>query len=323
MQPADAHPDPDSAVAASSAPARPPVPSRPDTPASAARAVLGVGEPPAPKMEQANITIDRAYMQWLLRRAAIVVLVLAVAVASGVGVARNWQRMATWMRIGGVRPPEIYALGDVNPNIPCQLLTKDEIVAGVVNVSKHRVSLRDVHASLLHHLKYGGENGMPLQGICAQHLNRFRVCMCLVNMAEPEDAPDMLTMYNMRRSGASEEQVYSTEKSVLCEREVVEKRFQEITVTWTNERGVTRTREVGGMPAITIQQLRDVERGEGSCAGDSNTQAGIAGIANTLDDFAQNMLFSGDPDIIERITPAYAARLAKHIAGPPSRQIGN
>jgi len=314
MQAIDRKPDADSAAVAAQAP--PPV--------------FPAGQ--QPMSVQTNITIDREFMTQLGRRAALVIAVVAVVVGAIMLGVNNWQWVATWMRVGGTRPPLIHAVVRVVPTSRCMPLTKEQILAGRAG-KDNEIDLRDIRATLLHHLTYARDEKAPLfgrgdqsrkslpQGICAPFLGYFPICMCMINFAEPQDAPDYQTMYNVRLIGVSPDNINSVhESSLLCENPFWTVRYGKVGAEWLAEDGDRRHRDFAGTPAQTVQQMISVCRGIASCR-DTNEQAGIAGLYDLFDEFRQDMLF-GAPDVIERISAAYVSqRMQGAAAANPPRQL--
>jgi len=168
-------------------------------------------------------------------------------------------------------PSIVYALAHVAPVEPCISVSSDEIRNG--SAVYHTVNLRDVLASLRHHMRKGTGHG-SLQGISAQYLEQHRVCLALVNMIHaPGDASNVMVMYNMRIVGVSKDQVLrTTERSVLCTNVYTTRRFQDVIVEFEDEKGTRFEMVVSGVAAQTLQQIHEVQSGEGHCM-DTNVEA--------------------------------------------------
>lgn len=233
----------------------------------------------------------------LLVVAAILLAVVAVLLAPGAFV-----RARIWWEAGGMIPPVIHALANVVPTDPCMLVNIDELVNGTAIFGT--IDLRDVRASLHHHLRYG--RGGTLQGIAAQYLQRHNICLALVNMIfAPGDPPNLIEMYNMRVTGVSRNLIVrNTEYSILCAEPYTAHRYQDIVVEYTTSKGVRMEREVHGVAAATIQQINDVQEGRGYCK-DTNVEAQLYRIHRRIAD--------ADADA----TPPVAWALPQLAAPPP------
>jgi peptide deformylase len=245
------------AAAAADLPLSSPPPPRPATEQAAAAA-----SPPKPAIAR-NRVAD--YQKWAAIAIAVVVLALVLPRAGGY--------LADWWVAGRGVPPVVYALAHVVPTEECLRVTPDEIRNGTT-AAGGVVSLRNVRASLYHHLRYGTGDTGPLQGISAQYLERHRICLALVNMVfSPTDKENLVEMYNLRVTGGSTSRVVqNTERSVLCKEPYTVKRFQVIIVEYYTAEGVRMEREVKGVAAQIIQQLDDVQSGRGYCK-DTNVEA--------------------------------------------------
>jgi len=229
-----------------------------------------------------------------------IAIVLAVS-ACGLKLAAHRQDIATWWRIGGMRPPEVYAMGSVLPSKKCIAVTPEEIINGTAQGGQ--IDLRNMRATLIHHMTYGGENKKPLQGFCAQYLDRFRICYCIVNMVRRADEPqNWVEMYNMKIIGTSPALlVQNTEKSILCANAVTAVRYEEISIAWHTPEGVLRNREVSDLAAQTLQQLDVMQRGRGSCE-DSNIEAQISMLRQDWMESNARIMYN-DPAAIAAIAP--------------------
>ena len=198
--------------------------------------------------------------------------VVALAVALAVLVPPLVARVHTWWTVGGGLPPVVYALAHVVPIEPCTPVNREDILNGTT--LHGTVNLRNVRASLYHHIHHSGPAG-PLNGIAAQFLERHRVCYALVNMTFADsDAPNLVEMYNLRIMGSDTSGIVrNLESSLLCEHPYTVRRFETIYASWDRpDGGHAVMRDIGGRAAQTLQQMYDVQVGNGHCE-DSNLEA--------------------------------------------------
>jgi len=267
--------------AAAPAAATEPAPAAPSPASGAAVAkdaptIHGVG--PAVDMVRAAREIDAARPlppknpTGLRRRLLQVVGLSVVVVVLALVLPLVGHRLAVWWKTGGIAPPVVYALAHVVPTEPCMQVSINEMRNGTAVFGT--VNLRNVRASLYHHLQYG-PNG-PLQGISAQYLERHRICYALINMIyKPDDPPNLVEMVNMRVIGMSlDRRVRNTEQSILCAHPYETRRFQDVTIEYWTTDGVRRMLDVFGVAAQTIQQVDDVQTGSGYCQ-DSNLEVQV------------------------------------------------
>jgi len=220
--------------------------------------------------------------KWTLHLAARIVLVTVAVVVLALVLPPTMRRAAIWWQTGGVRPPVVYALAQIVPTEPCMPVNIDELRNGTAVYGT--IELRNVRASLHHHLRYSGPDGTQQQGIAAQYLERHRICMALVNMIyAPDDAPNLVEMFNMRIIGAStNRRTRNTERSVLCTHPYTARRFQDIVIEYWTATGVRMERDVFGVAAQTIQQIDDVQSGNGYCQ-DTNLEAQLERLRRRVD----------------------------------------
>lgn len=222
-------------------------------------------EPPAHES-----LVQRARARLLPTLGVIVAVVVLAVVLPPLG-----RRAVVWWMTGGAAPPVVYALAHVVPTEPCMPVAIGEMVRDGTAVFG-TVELRNVRASLHHHLHYSGQDGEPLQGISAQYLERHRICYALINMVYAlNDTQNLVEMYNMRIIGMSvDRRMRNTERSVLCKHSYATRRFQDVTIEYWTPAGVRRMLDVFGAAAQTIQQVDDVQTGRGYCQ-DTNLEAQI------------------------------------------------
>lgn len=239
-----------------------------DVPAPAPAPPVAAVHPPVAALPPPESLVTRARTRLLPALGAVVAVVVLAVVLPPLG---RW--LAVWWLTGGVAPPVVYALAHVVPTEPCMPVLINEMRSGTAVFGT--VDLRNVRASLHHHLQYT-RDGEPLQGISAQYLERHRICYALINMIYSyNDTQNLVEMYNMRIIGVSPDMhTRNTETSVLCEHPYETRRFQEITIEYWTAAGVRRMLDVFGVAAQTIQQVDDVQAGRGYCQ-DSNLEAQI------------------------------------------------
>ena len=213
----------------------------------------------------------------VLSAVALVVAVVVLAVLLPPVV----RRVGVWWQTGGLVPPVVYALAHIVPMEPCMAVNIDELANNTAVYGT--VDLRNVRASLHHHLRHSGPGGAVLQGISAQYLERHRICHALINMInKPTDAENLVEMFNMRIIGVSTNRLKrNIERSVLCEHSYTARRFQDVVVEYWTPEGVRMERAVFGVAAQTIQQIDDVQSGNGYCQ-DTNLEAQIERVHRLL-----------------------------------------
>lgn len=254
----------------------PPVDATPAPPPTPATSPPPTTKPIAAKAKTPQI------IKWL-RWGSVVCVALMLAIV----IPRAGVFLVDWWAAGRGVPPVVYALAHIVPTEECIRVTPDEVRNGTAAFGT--VSLRNVRASLHHHMRYGTEATGPLHGIAAQYLERHRICFALVNLIYAPTEPDNLVeMYNLRVTGVSKSRVVrNTERSVLCKESYQARRFQEIVVEYITADGVRMEREVKGVAAQTIQQLDDVQSGRGYCK-DTNLEAQLQKLHERIDGMEAN-----------------------------------
>lgn len=186
-------------------------------------------------------------------------------------------RLREWHEAGAGLPPVVHALAEVVPVEPCMPVRYEDVQNGTALFGN--VNLRDVRASLYHHLRGTGSDG-----ISAQYLQRHRICYALINMIErPGDPPNLVEMFNMQVIGVSRNRVVrNNEKSLLCQKPFTVRRFQEALIEYMAPNGARIERHVTGVAAQTVQQVDDVQSGQGYCE-DSNLEAKLQKIYRRLE----------------------------------------
>lgn len=257
--------------------------------------------PPAVPVDDADMDLQRMgrVVKRMLRKNACVLLAGVVAIVAIVLVSAFWKEGLAWYQLGGSEPPTIHAMTKRLPNGPCISVTHEEMLAGKTGLG---TNLRNVRASLEHHIRYSGKQGARLQGICAQHLDiDFPPCFCIVNLGNEADGSDEDTvdMFNMRIIGYSDLVAPRVETPPFCERKIIMNRFEGVTAQWMADSPVElrRTRDVMGLAAYLIQQLDSAQTNTISCQ-DTNTDKAINQILTRLDQ--ESMFVRGDPFLIKR-----------------------
>jgi len=256
----------------------------PPAPVAPAAEAVAPAVPPAAVEAKAPEAVARLppRPKWTLHLAAHIVLVTVAVVVLALVLPPTMRRAAIWWQTGGARPPVVYALAQIVPTEPCMPVNIDELRNGTAVYGT--IELRNVRASLHHHLRYSGPDGTQQQGIAAQYLERHRICMALVNVIyAPDDAPNLVEMFNMRIIGAStNRRTRNTERSVLCAHPYTARRFQDIVIEYWTATGVRMERDVFGVAAQTIQQIDDVQSGNGYCQ-DTNLEAQLERLRRRVD----------------------------------------
>ena len=210
-----------------------------------------------------------------------------------------WKQGMTWYKMGGTEPPTIHAMTKRLPNSACVPVSHAEMLEGTTALG---VNLRNIRASLDHHIHYSGKQGSRLQGICAQHLDiDFPPCFCIVNLGNEADGSDEDTvdMYNMQIIGYSDLVESRVETPPFCERKIIMNRFVGVTVKWMvrSDTELRRTRDIMGPAAYLVQQLDSAQTNTITCQ-DTNTDKAINQILTRLDQ--ESMFVRGDPFLIKR-----------------------
>lgn len=276
--------------------------------------------PPPPEAD--GILTPRA--RRLLARYGYWTLCCAVLLLAAGVVYTNWGLLRVWHRVGGMRKPVVFALRTMQPQHMCLEVSVDEIRAGTAQDGL--ADLADLRATLLYHIgdttrsrarpAHSGNvlsvADLPLQGICAVFLERHPLCYCIVNMVRnATDPQNLVEMFNMRIIGISPgDTVLSTESSVLCQHTREQRRYSRVTLEWLDAEGVPRERDAVGQQAQTVQQLDDVQRGQGSCI-DSNVEARLDQLIGRLD--RNQAMLRGPSDFVAQL-PARAADEAQRAA---------
>jgi len=262
-----------------------------------------VPELPEPAVAVDDADIDLQRMGRVLRRmirkyiCALISVMLAIVLAVLVGA--YWKEGLAWYQMGGTEPPTIHAMTKRLPNSACIAVAHAEMLEGKTALG---VNLRNVRASLEHHIRYSGKQGARLQGICAQHLDiDFPPCLCIVNLGNEADGSDEDTvgMFNMRIIGYSDLVERRVETPPFCEHKILMNRFEGVTAQWMADSPteLRRTRDVMGLAAYLIQQLDSAQTNTISCQ-DTNTDKAINQILTRLDQ--ESMFTRGDPFLIKR-----------------------
>lgn len=178
-----------------------------------------------------------------------------------------------------VRPPMMHALAEIVPVAPCIPLTGDQIRQGVFVLGSSQIVLRDIRESLLFHMQ-----DRNLSAVCAQFMQSQRICYCIVNMIRsPESSQNLVHMFNMKPIGYSRNSYTRNEEQLpFCKASYVVRRFAGVTVEYLDEEGVLQERIASGWGAQFIQQMDDVQRGEGYCV-DSNLEALVYAVRKRID----------------------------------------
>jgi hypothetical protein len=208
-------------------------------------------------------------------RVAIALLVAVSAIALMALAPLLVGRLHSWWQVGGGVPPVVYALAHIIPTEPCLPVNIDEMKQNGTALFG-TVDLRNVRASLYHHLQYSRADRPRPQGISAQYLERHQICFALINLTHShDDATNLVEMINMRIVGVSiDMRLRTRETSSLCEHAYSARRFQDVTIVYWTPEGVRRMLNVEGLAAITVQQVDDIQTGSGYCQ-DTNLEAQI------------------------------------------------
>lgn len=219
---------------------------------------------PPPAATQPACGVPRLAIALMAAVGAIVLVVMAPLLAG---------RLYTWWQVGGGVPPVVYALAHIIPTEPCLPVNIDEMKRNGTALFG-TVDLRNVRASLYHHLQYSRADRPRPQGISAQYLERHQICYALINLTySDEDATNLVEMINMRIIGASlDDRLRTLETSSLCEHAYSARRFQDVTIVYWTPAGKRRMLDVEGRASITVQQVDDVQSGNGYCQ-DTNLEA--------------------------------------------------
>lgn len=243
----------------------------PAAPASAPAPAAVAASPAAPAPARAAETKRARLPVWQLA-----VLAVLAAVALVYGAPLVVARCVEWYEAGVGMPPIVHALAEVVPLQECTPVTYDDVRNGTAMGGT--VQLRDVAASLRHHMRYTRS-----QGISAQYLERHRLCYALINMVErADDKPNVVEMFNLHIRGTSARRVRNIEKSVLCRLPYTVPRHQVVVIGYMTRDGEYIQRDVTGLAAQTVQQVVDVQSGKGHCE-DSNLEAKMQKLYERLD----------------------------------------
>ncbi len=160
----------------------------------------------------------------------------------------------------GTTPP--VPLAEVIPSQACIPLSPEEIRNGTFNAGTSRVPLRFLRGTMVYHMQ---QNNMS--AICAQFLLYHRVCYCLLNTApDTDDTPRIKDMYNMGALGWSPLRFKRTmERMPFCKTPHVAYRSHTFTVHYLDGDGILQEYEGRDINSILLQQMDQVQRGEGIC----------------------------------------------------------
>jgi hypothetical protein len=208
----------------------------------------------------------------------LVVAVTAVLLAAATGRLSGGGGAAA----DAVMPATVYALARVIPTTECIPVSAADIRAGTAVFGT--IQLADIRRSLQHHLAHGGPNRTRLGGVCAQHLEQYRVCYCIANLAEdPNATRHEVELFNIRVIDNTPTQLMRvTERSVFCKYPYTTTNFEEISIRYLSASGVEHMRDLRGNAALVVQPLDLIQRGKGKCE-DSNIEARLDRIEHRLD----------------------------------------
>jgi len=213
--------------------------------------------------------------EWRRLAWGLVVAFLVAMAAVGLALAYSLRRQPASAGLG-TSPP--VPLGEVIPSQVCIPLSPEEIRNGTFNAGTTLVQLKFLRATMVYHMQ---QNNMS--AICAQFLLYHRVCYCLLNTGpDVEDTSHIKEMYNMAPLGRSPLRFKrTTERMPFCKNPHVAYRYDRFTVHYLDDEGELQEYEGRGIISILLQQMDQVQRGEGVCE-DTNAEVMMARADRTV-----------------------------------------
>lgn len=238
-----------------------------------------VGRVPLEHPQEPAFSFTAAQLNKFARFAGMAIaLLIAMAVAAHI---MNTKRSGL-----GAKPPMMFALTDRLPDRVCEPISLADIHNGTA--FKGEIDLRSLLESLRYHLQEN-KKGERLQGVCAQHLQSWRACICIVNMSPAPGNYDYVEMYNMKVIGYTPDPELRrrvVESSTFCPGSTTESiRFDSIVIQYMDEQGVLVERAVRGSPAYTLQQCNEAQAARSTCAA-TNIEIMVNRLQRTIDDVA-------------------------------------